>query len=90
MFGIPWIEWLGYAASIIIAISLIMNAMVKLRVINLIGSFLFAVYGFGIRAYPVGLINTIIVLINMYYLYQMFKEYRNKKSSELEGKSSRM
>ena len=34
MFGIPAIEWVGYLASIMIAISLIMTDIVKLRVIN--------------------------------------------------------
>ena len=46
MFGIPLIEWVGYAASIMIAISLIMTNIVKLRVINSIGCILFAIYGF--------------------------------------------
>ena len=45
MFGIPAIEWVGYAASIMIAISLIMTNIVKLRIINSIGCILFAIYG---------------------------------------------
>ncbi|WP_291657013.1 lactate dehydrogenase [Clostridium sp.] len=57
MFGIPMIEWIGYAASICIAISLIMTDIYKLRVINSIGCVLFVIYGFSIKAYPVGVIN---------------------------------
>ena len=68
MFGIPFIEWVGYAASIMIAISLIMTDMVKLRIIN-------SIYGFVVKAYPVGIINTFIFIVNMYYLY---KAYNNK------------
>ncbi len=75
MFGIPFIEWVGYAASIMIAISLIMRDMVKLRIINSIGCVLFAIYGFVVKAYPVGIINTFIFIVNMYYLY---KAYNNK------------
>ena len=74
MFGIPLIEWVGYAASIMIAISLIMTDIVKLRVINSIGCILFAIYGFTVRAYPVGIINTFIFFINSYYLYKMYKD----------------
>ena len=74
MFGIPLIEWVGYAASIMIAISLIMTNIVKLRVINSIGCILFAIYGFTVRAYPVGIINTFIFFINCYYLYKMHKD----------------
>ena len=75
MFGIPFIEWVGYAASIMIAISLIMTDMVKLRIINSIGCVLFAIYGFVVKAYPVRIINTFIFIVNMYYLY---KAYNNK------------
>ena len=75
MFGRPFIEWVGYAASIMIAISLIMTDMVKLRIINSIGCVLFAIYGFVVKAYPVGIINTFIFIVNMYYLY---KAYNNK------------
>ena len=46
MFGIPLIEWIGYLASILIAISMFMKDIVKLRFINLVGSLLFAFYGF--------------------------------------------
>lgn len=72
-----WLEWVGYLASVIIAVSLLMSSLVKLRWLNLVGSFLFAVYGFMINALPVGLINTIIIFINVYYLYRIytFKEY---------------
>jgi len=72
-----WLEWVGYLASAIIAVSLLMSSLVKLRWLNLVGSILFAAYGFMINALPVGLINTIIVFINVYYLYKIytFKEY---------------
>lgn len=43
MFGIQVIEWVGYTASIMIAISLIMTDIVKLRIINSIGCILFAI-----------------------------------------------
>ena len=73
MFGIPVIEWVGYVASIMIAISLIMTDIVKLRVINSIGCILFAIYGFTVKAYPVGIINTFIFFVNSYYLYKFYK-----------------
>ena len=53
----------------------IMTDMVKLRIINSIGCVLFAIYGFVVKAYPVGIINTFIFIVNMYYLY---KAYNNK------------
>ena len=44
MFGIPLIEWVGYAASIMIAISLLMTDILKLRIINSIGCVLFVFF----------------------------------------------
>ena len=74
MFGIPAFEWVGYAASIMIAISLIMTDIVKLRIINSIGCILFTIYGFMVKAYPVGIINAFIFFVNIYYLYKFYKE----------------
>jgi hypothetical protein len=67
------LEWIGYLASFIILISLVMRSIKRLRVINLFGALLFAVYGYFIGALPVMLMNGGIVLINIYYLHQMLK-----------------
>ncbi|MDA3730212.1 YgjV family protein [Niameybacter massiliensis] len=73
MFG-GWIEWIGYAASVGIVISLLMTNMVKLRVINSIGCVLFVIYGVLVGAYPVVISNAAIVVINAYQLYKLSKE----------------
>lgn len=65
-------EIIGYIASILVAISLMMSSILKLRVLNLVGSLFFTAYGLLIGAYPVAAVNFFIVLINIYYLYQMF------------------
>lgn len=72
MFGIEWIEWLGYLASVLILVSLLMSSIVKLRWINLAGAGIFAVYGFFIGALPVGVMNLGIVIINIYYLRKIY------------------
>ena len=63
-------EMLGYAASVFVAVSLMMRSLTKLRVINLVGSVLFTAYGLIIGAYPVAIVNAFIVLVNIYYLHQ--------------------
>ena len=72
-----WLEWLGYAASAIILVSLIMSSVKRLRWINLAGSAVFAAYGLMIGSIPVAVMNIGIVIINIYYLVQMYgkKEY---------------
>ncbi len=67
------IELLGYLASGLVAVSLMMRSLHKLRIINMIGAFLFTLYGFFIGAYPVAVLNGFIVLVNIYYLQQVVK-----------------
>ena len=64
-------EIIGYLGSLLVAISLTMRSILKLRIVNLIGAAFFTVYGLLIQAYPVAAMNFFIVLIDIYYLYQM-------------------
>ena len=70
-------ELIGYIASVLVAISLMMSAIVKLRVVNMIGAFTFAIYGVLIGSIPVAAMNGFIVLINIYFLTKIAtdKEY---------------
>lgn len=75
--AINWLEWLGYIASFIVLVSLLMSSVIKLRWINLLGSSIFAIYGFLIGALPVALMNLGIAAINIYYLVKIYgsKDY---------------
>ncbi|MBI9053158.1 MAG: hypothetical protein JEY96_05040 [Bacteroidales bacterium] len=68
------LEWIGYAASVIIAISLSMSSIVKFRWINLIGATTFSTYGFLIGALPVGALNGFIAIIDVYFLYTIYNK----------------
>ncbi|MFO8030482.1 MAG: hypothetical protein R6U28_11530 [Cyclonatronaceae bacterium] len=70
-------EIIGYVASVLIAVSLMMSAIVRLRIINMIGAATFCLYGILIGAVPVAAMNGFIVLINIYYLTKMLgdREY---------------
>jgi hypothetical protein len=72
-----WLEIVGYLASFIVLVSLLMSSIIKLRWINLLGSFIFSIYGFLIGAFPVALMNLCICIINIYYLTKIYgtKEY---------------
>jgi hypothetical protein len=65
------LELVGYVASVLVAVSLMMRSILRLRVVNLVGSATFAVYGALIGAYPVAAVNGVIVLINLYHLRRM-------------------
>ena len=67
-------EWIGYAGSVIVLISLLMKSLLKLRWINLVGSLLFAIYGLSIKAWPVFGINAVIAVIDGWFLFRMLKD----------------
>lgn len=73
-------EIIGYVASALVALSLMMRSILKLRIINLMGATAFFIYGLLIGALPVALVNFIIILINVYYLYGF---YRNEEQFTL-------
>ncbi|KAA1242683.1 YgjV family protein [Aquimarina sp. RZ0] len=74
MDNINWIELLGYVASALIAISITMNSIIKLRTINLIGAFLLGTYGIFIDSMPVVLLNYFIAMTNTYFIYKLLKK----------------
>ncbi|ASF17248.1 MULTISPECIES: YgjV family protein [Shewanella] len=72
-------EWVGYLASVVVAISLMMSNIKKLRWLNLLGAVLFVAYGMAIQAYPVAAVNFFIVLIDAYYLVVIYREQLSQK-----------
>jgi hypothetical protein len=77
------LEWIGYAASVIIAVSLAMTSIVKFRWINLLGASTFATYGFMIGALPVGFLNGFITLIDIYFLYTIYSKKEEFETLEV-------
>ncbi|RKM56092.1 MULTISPECIES: YgjV family protein [unclassified Butyrivibrio] len=65
------IEAIGYLGSALVLVSFLMASVVKLRIINSIGSIIFTIYAFIIHSYPTALMNLCLVLINIYYLVKM-------------------
>jgi len=68
------LQIVGYTGSFLIALSLTMNNLVKLRWINLFGAATFACYGYIIDAYPVMILNSIIALTDLFYLGRMYRQ----------------
>lgn len=81
------LPWIGYAASVIIVLSMMMNSIVKFRWINLIGALAFSIYGFLIGAIPVGILNGIIVLVDAYYLFKIYSKTETFEILEVDATS---
>ena len=77
MENINIIEVLGYAASVMVAISLMMKDIVLLRWLNFVGCSFFVAYGYAIEAWPVAGMNAFVACINIFHL---IKIYRNKSA----------
>lgn len=67
------LELFGYTASVIIAISLMMKDIVKLRWLNFAGCGMFVIYGMAISAWPVAAMNTSVCCINLYHLLKIYR-----------------
>ncbi|MFA6402071.1 MAG: GNAT family N-acetyltransferase [Salinivirgaceae bacterium] len=77
------LDWIGYAASVLILISMLMTSFLKLRIVNMVGALLFSIYGFLIGALPVGLLNLFVVFANSYHLYRMVGIKESFKTLEI-------
>ncbi len=68
------LEWVGYIAPVIILVSMTMNSIVKFRWINFIGASMFCIYGYFIHVIPVCILNGMIALIDVYYLFIVYSK----------------
>lgn len=64
-------EWVGYAASAVLAASFLITNVWYFRWINLVGALLFTIYGALIKSMPVLLLNGLITGIDVYFIFQM-------------------
>ncbi len=71
------LQILGYAASIVIFISLTMKSLAKLRIINAIGSLLFVIFALKTNSLPTVALNAGLVIIDMYYFFRMMRTKDN-------------
>lgn len=69
-----WQEIVGYTGSVLIALSLMMKNIVRLRKVNLFGASTFAFYGLLVNAYPVLVLNSFIAFVDIYYLIDIYRK----------------
>lgn len=64
-------QLIGVVGSTLIALSMLMNNIWRLRWINLVGASTMAVYGLAIGAVPVLVLNLFITCVDVFYLVQL-------------------
>ena len=65
------LEVVGYIGSFLVVISMLMSSIVKLRVINTIGSVISGVYAVICGALPLALMNLCLIIINVINLVKL-------------------
>jgi hypothetical protein len=76
---------MGYAASVLLAISLLVTNDLKFRWLNTLGCTCFIVYGILIHALPIIITNAILLLINLYYLVKIYNAKEDFELIEFRG-----
>ncbi len=67
------IETFGYIGSTLVVVSMLMSSVVKLRIINTIGSTISGIYALIIGSFPLALMNGCLIAINLYNLFKLLK-----------------
>ena len=78
-----YIEAVGYLGSLLVAVSLSMKSVLKLRWINLVGSTFFSIYGYLIGAAPIFVVNAYISVTNVWYLLDYSRNHDSFKLDSL-------
>ena len=71
------LEIVGYIGSALVVISMLMSSIVKLRVINTVGSIISGVYAVLCGALPLALMNACLITINLINLWKLSKKQRD-------------
>lgn len=72
--------YFGYLASVLLALGLLVNNDLKFRWLNTGGNIAFIAYGAVLGAVPIILTNSLLLTINLFYLYKI---YNRKEHFEL-------
>lgn len=76
-----YLEIFGYIGTALVLLSMMMTSVVKLRCINMAGSFISMVYSVFVNAWPVVFLNLGLIIINSVQLYRLS---RNKKKEKVQ------
>jgi hypothetical protein len=66
-------ELLAYFASFIVLISFMVKDVTLLRILNNVGCVLFLIYASYHGRYPLIFLNSMVILVNMYYILKKKK-----------------
>lgn len=72
-------EIIGYCGTFLVVAAMLMTSMTRLRLVNIVGSFLSVIYCIYSHSMPVALMNACLILINV---YRLIDAWRKKKAEQ--------
>jgi hypothetical protein len=67
----PWVDMVGYAAALAVLGSFCMTTLVPLRILAVVSNLLFGAYGIMAHLYPVFVLHSILLPINLFKLARL-------------------
>ena len=67
-------DWVGYLASVLVAVSITIKGGIYFRILNLAGSICFLIYAFILKSVPIMIINTYGIGINIFHIVKILRE----------------
>ena len=67
-----WVQWVGYAASLLVFSTFYMKTMIPLRSVAIASNVAFLTYGYFASLYPVFLLHLVLLPLNVLRLRQMY------------------
>ena len=64
------IDLLGYIGIVVVLIAFMMTDMTKLRIVNIVACSIYVVYGCLIHSKPTIILNVLVILLNLYFLFK--------------------
>ncbi len=78
-----WLEVLGWTGSAILVWSLLQSRILRLRLINLVGSVLLIGYNAVLEVWPMVGLNSVLAVINLVYLRKLLTTRHDETSYEI-------
>lgn len=67
-----FIEIFGYIGTFLVVFSMLMTSITKLRIINICGSIISAIYAIINNTWPIVIMNLCLIVINSFHLIKSF------------------
>jgi len=78
-----WLDVLGWGGSALLVYSLLQASVLRLRVLNAIACLILIVFNWALAVWPMVGMNTVLVLINTYFIVKMLRERHDESAFEV-------